>query len=252
MINFGFVFITLSFTIGVNLEDGFLNRMGFQPDVLVIAAVAFVITGLIVHRHLALIVLVVALILGANVPAEVAAGIGYNPDMMVAALFAIVIAPLFTRWFDAVPHHPQRFVEDAGVVSALAVPQNGAAVANMRANDVAADRAATGRHLRHVGGAPDRPRQPLCNTRSEERQFSYWDRLPVGVSRYATKSIVSVLSNVKKRPEKGAALLLWTSPSTTLTAFGLASTASRRHPAPAIPAVRGNGRCGVRGLGSGG
>ena len=137
MINFGFVFITLSLTIGVNLEDGFLNRMGFQPDVLVIGAVAFVITGLIVHRHLALIVLVVALILGANVPAEVATGIGYNPDMMVAALFAIVIAPLFTRMFDGVPHHPQQFAEGAGLGSALAVPQDGAAVVNMPANDVA-------------------------------------------------------------------------------------------------------------------
>ena len=77
--------------------------MGFQPDLLMIATLAFVITGLIVHRRLMIIVLVFGLIMGANLPAAAAMDMGYDPDILVAALFAVVTAPLITRFVDGFP-----------------------------------------------------------------------------------------------------------------------------------------------------
>jgi len=97
MLSFGLVFFTLSLTIGVNLSDGFLARLGLDPNLLMAAAVAFVISGLIVHRHLALIVSVVLLTIGANVPTATAASIGYDPDYVLAGLIAVVLVPLARR-----------------------------------------------------------------------------------------------------------------------------------------------------------
>jgi len=99
MLSFGLVFFTLSLGIGVNLSDGFLARMGSDPNLLMAAAVAFVITGLIVHRHLALVVSVVLLTIGANLPAATAASIGYDPDFMLVGVIAVVLLPLTRRLF---------------------------------------------------------------------------------------------------------------------------------------------------------
>ncbi len=100
MINFGLIFISMSLTLGMNANDGFLQRMGFDPDILMFTAIAFVITGLIAHRRLALIVVVVLLTISANVPMEEALRIGYDPDVALAALFAIVAAPYFARFIE--------------------------------------------------------------------------------------------------------------------------------------------------------
>lgn len=98
MLNFGLVFFTLMLCLGINADEGFIHRMGFDPDLLMVAALAFVVTGLIVHRRLMLIVTVMLLTLGANAPAEAAAIMGYDPDIVLAALFAIVALPLLGRF----------------------------------------------------------------------------------------------------------------------------------------------------------
>lgn len=101
MLNFGLVFMTLSLSLGVNLEEGFLRRLGFDPDVLMLAVVAFVISGLVVHRRLALIVVVVLLAIGANAPPGVAESLGYDPDIALAALFGVVTVPYMARMTEA-------------------------------------------------------------------------------------------------------------------------------------------------------
>ena len=100
MINFGFIFICMSLTVGMNAEQGFLQRMGFDSDILMITAIAFVVTGLIAHRCLALIAVVVLLTLSANVPVEEALRLGYDPDVCLAALFALVTVPYFAKLVD--------------------------------------------------------------------------------------------------------------------------------------------------------
>jgi hypothetical protein len=100
MVNFGLIFMTLALILGINADQGFIVRLGFDPDLLMIATLAFVITGLVVHRRLALIVTVVLLTVGANAPASAAIEIGYDPDIALAALFALVVLPVLVRWVD--------------------------------------------------------------------------------------------------------------------------------------------------------
>jgi hypothetical protein len=100
MLKFALVFLTLCLSVGANLSEGFLARMGFDPDFLMVALIAFVLTGLITHRHLALIVLVVLLTIGANASAEFAESLGYEPDYLVAALAALVFTPYLNRLFE--------------------------------------------------------------------------------------------------------------------------------------------------------
>ncbi|MGE0484172.1 MAG: hypothetical protein AB7Q81_08520 [Gammaproteobacteria bacterium] len=100
MLSFGIVFFALSLALGVNADEGFMARLGFDPDILMITLVAFVVAGLVAHRHLALVVSVVLLAAGANLPPTTAAGLGYDPDIALAALFALVTVPFFVRLVD--------------------------------------------------------------------------------------------------------------------------------------------------------
>ena len=100
MINFGLIFMGMSLTLGMNIEAGFLQRLGFDANILMITAIAFAITGLIAHRRLALIVTVVVLTISANVPAGEALRMGYDPDVALAALFALVTVPYFAKFVD--------------------------------------------------------------------------------------------------------------------------------------------------------
>ncbi len=98
MVNFGLIFFTVALAIGINADEGFIVRLGFDPDILLITTVAFVIAGLTVHRRLTLVISVLLLTAGANAPAEAAAEMGYDPDIALAALFALVFMPVFTRF----------------------------------------------------------------------------------------------------------------------------------------------------------
>ena len=100
MLNFGLVFFALSLSIGVNLSDGFLARLGFDPNFLLASLVAMVLTGLVAHRSLAVIALIVLVTIGANLPLATAAEIGYDPDFLLATLVAIVVLPYVTRGLD--------------------------------------------------------------------------------------------------------------------------------------------------------
>jgi len=79
--------------IGVNTSDGFLTRLGADPDILLIGLITFVITGLIFHQGLAFIVLVILMVIGANVPDETASAMGYNPEYLLVGLIALVLTP---------------------------------------------------------------------------------------------------------------------------------------------------------------
>lgn len=94
MLRFGLVFLTVFISIGINLDSGFLMRMGFDPNILTVTLIALIITGLIAYGRLTLVILVIAMVMAANVPNETAITMGYDPDYILAALVAIVIAPL--------------------------------------------------------------------------------------------------------------------------------------------------------------
>jgi hypothetical protein len=93
MIKLTIISLTMFMSIGANLSDGIMHRLGFDPDILLVALVAFVVAGMIYHRNIALVVLVVLMTAGANVSEQTALSIGYNPDYLLAGLIALVVAP---------------------------------------------------------------------------------------------------------------------------------------------------------------
>ena len=97
VIRFSIIAVTMFMSIGVNLSDGMVHRLGFDPDILLVALIAFVIAGMISHRNLALCVLVVLMTIGANVSEQTALSIGYNPDSLLAGLIVLVLLPFVRK-----------------------------------------------------------------------------------------------------------------------------------------------------------
>jgi hypothetical protein len=54
--------------VAANIKQGMIAALGFDPDILRVALVAWIITGLTMYRRLALIVLTLILCVGANLP----------------------------------------------------------------------------------------------------------------------------------------------------------------------------------------
>ena len=94
------IFLLLAMTIAVNVEDNVMARLGFDQSFLRIGLIAMVVTGLIMHRKLLLIVLVLFLSVGANLPADFMLNFGIDPDIFLGALVAIVLLPVLIRLFD--------------------------------------------------------------------------------------------------------------------------------------------------------
>ena len=94
MLRFGLVFLTLTLAISINLDAGFLARLGVDPGILLVALIAFITAGLIAHRHIALIVIILVMTKGDNVPVETAVDIGYDPDYLLAGLAALIFTPI--------------------------------------------------------------------------------------------------------------------------------------------------------------
>ena len=97
MVKFTLVVLPMFMSVGANLSEGFLFRLGIDPDILLVALIAFVVTGMIYHHPIALIVLVVLMSFAANVSQETALAMGYNPDYMLAGLVAIVVTPFISK-----------------------------------------------------------------------------------------------------------------------------------------------------------
>jgi hypothetical protein len=98
MVKHGLIFLVVVLVLAVNTPEGFLVRLGFDPNILMITLIALVITGLVAQRNLALVVLVVLLIVGANLPPETAESLGVNPDYLLATLIGLVLAPIVIRY----------------------------------------------------------------------------------------------------------------------------------------------------------
>lgn len=97
MKKFILVFMVLLLSLGANLSDGFLARLGINADILLVALGVFVIAGLIAHQHLAFIVVVCLVAIAANVPDETAQSIGYSQDLMFGLLVGLVLLPFISR-----------------------------------------------------------------------------------------------------------------------------------------------------------
>lgn len=70
-----------------------IARLGFDANYLLAALAAIAIAGLIIHRSLLLILLVLACSIGANLPEDIVSYIGMDRDVLFATLIALVLVP---------------------------------------------------------------------------------------------------------------------------------------------------------------
>ena len=97
---YALTFVVLLMAIGVNVPDNMLARLGIDTGYLLAALIAWVITGLIIHRRLALIVIVLLIALGANLPTDIATHMGIDRDYLTGTLVVVVLAPYIIHIFD--------------------------------------------------------------------------------------------------------------------------------------------------------
>lgn len=94
------VFLVTLMVIAINMPTSIISQLGFEPDILKGALLAWIITGLIVYLRLALIVIILSLVAAANAPPEFAERVGYDRTVVLATLIAVVLAPRVASWFD--------------------------------------------------------------------------------------------------------------------------------------------------------
>ena len=70
-----------------------ITRLGFDANYLLAALAAIAITGLIVHRRMLLVVLVLVCTVGANLPDSFVESLGLNRDILLATLIALIVVP---------------------------------------------------------------------------------------------------------------------------------------------------------------
>jgi len=70
-----------------------ITRLGFDANYLFAALVAVAITGLIVHRRVLLVLLVILSTIGANLPVGIADQLGLDRDILLATLIALIVIP---------------------------------------------------------------------------------------------------------------------------------------------------------------
>jgi len=93
-------FLIIFLALAVNLPDGMIARLGFDPNYLFAALVAMALAGLLVHRRMLLVLLILACTIGANLPANVTDYLGLDRDILFATLIALVFIPFIAGKVD--------------------------------------------------------------------------------------------------------------------------------------------------------
>jgi hypothetical protein len=100
---FALVFLTLILVLGANVPENMISRLGFSHAGILSGLTAFVIAGLLMHRRMALVVIVTGLAALVNIPSlEQVIPFGLDRDILTASLIAIVIAPMVAKYFDLI------------------------------------------------------------------------------------------------------------------------------------------------------
>ncbi len=88
-----FVFVVLFLTAGVSIAREMLIRFGVDTEILLIALVGIVVTGLCVYRKMLFVVLILFLVLTANAPESIIDKMGMDQDVLLVTLIIIAIIP---------------------------------------------------------------------------------------------------------------------------------------------------------------
>jgi hypothetical protein len=77
-------------SIGANLPESFMAKVGINPTYLLIGLVAVIAVSLVRYLKFTLVLVIAILAVGANLPMELAQEIGVDPQIMLFALLAMV------------------------------------------------------------------------------------------------------------------------------------------------------------------
>lgn len=87
-------FVVLLVSLGANMPDGVIARLGLEPNYLIALGLCAVFTWLCVGRHTAILVAIAVLSIGANLTAASAEGMGLDRDVLAALMYSLVILPV--------------------------------------------------------------------------------------------------------------------------------------------------------------
>jgi hypothetical protein len=89
-----FVFLV---TLGLNLDDNIVARLGFSANYGFILIIAVVCTAFVAGRHAAIVAIVVVFSLNANMPMDFSLNLGYDRDLYAGLMAALVLQPILMR-----------------------------------------------------------------------------------------------------------------------------------------------------------
>ncbi|MAM69524.1 MAG: hypothetical protein CMP91_00080 [Gammaproteobacteria bacterium] len=92
--NIIFYALVLFLTVGVAFSQTLLERIGLEPDYLLITLGAIVITGLLVYRGLLLVLLVAGLSVALNLPTELLQQYSIDRDILIVVLILMIVFPI--------------------------------------------------------------------------------------------------------------------------------------------------------------
>ena len=95
------IFLVMFMVIAANMEHGMIAALGLDPDILKVALIAWIITGLSLYRRLALIVLTLILCVGANMPQQTLDSWGVDRFVLMATLIVFVLVPKIKQMLDS-------------------------------------------------------------------------------------------------------------------------------------------------------
>ncbi len=97
MAKYALLVLTLFMTMAINLSDNIITRLGFDPDYMLAALAANIITGMVLYHKMAILILVCLMSLGANMPEDFILSFGIDRDILTASLIVIVLIPFIKR-----------------------------------------------------------------------------------------------------------------------------------------------------------
>jgi hypothetical protein len=96
----GFViFVVLFISLGTNIEDNFIARLGLDSNYGYVIFVAVLITMFLMNRRTLTVFAILIFSLNANMSIDFGLNLGFDRDYYTALMMALIFQPLTTRFF---------------------------------------------------------------------------------------------------------------------------------------------------------
>ncbi|MCB1646377.1 MAG: hypothetical protein KDI36_13035 [Pseudomonadales bacterium] len=94
------LFLVFLATLGLNLGDNLMARLGFDGNLVLVLLTATVFTFFVAGRHAMIVAAVIVFSLITNMPSDFSLNFGYDRDYYAGIMLALVFQPLLMRALD--------------------------------------------------------------------------------------------------------------------------------------------------------